>query len=203
MKQAMIVPAIALVLAFGAAACDKPATQTAATEQPAGGPKADQTAEPLAGPQAAESKIDWQAARDAKSKQSVTDTPITVQSADGAAGPPKVPVLLPSGVVQTQSAKPPSLVQTGDGYFATYHLPKYDAIVNGSQKTYAAGAKAAGSKEAMKFTTGEGGATLAFSRFGADYLIEFECREVDGATSCITEDQAKEFADSLFVQNTQ
>jgi hypothetical protein len=161
-------------------------------------------AEPIAGPQAVEGQIDWAAARDAKSKQQITDSPVSVQQVDANAGPPKVPVLLPSGVVQAQNARPPALVQTKDGYFATYHLPQYDAIVNGSQKSYQAGAAAAGGdKSAMKFSTGEGSAQLAFSRFGADYLIEFECREVDGANSCITEDQAKEFAESLFVQQTQ
>jgi hypothetical protein len=55
----------------------------------------------------------------------------------------------------------------------------------------------------MKFTTSEGAAQLAFSRYGADYVIEFECREIDGAESCITEPEAKEFADSLFVAQTR
>lgn len=200
--------AVVLVAALGLAACGKGAKSAseptqlagAASDQKADG-KSDK-AEALKGPPAVEGKIDWQAARDAKMKQTITDTPITVQSADGKNEPPKVPVLLPSGIVQTASAKPPALVATKDGYFATYHLPKYDAIVNGSNKGYSAGGKA-GDKEAMKFTTGEASAQLSFSRFGADYLIEFECREVDGSNSCINEDQAKEFADSLFVQNTQ
>lgn len=199
--------ALALVAALGLAACGKgPAVKASSdqTQLAGGDQKADKAdkAETLKGPPAVEGVIDWQAARDAKAKQAITDTPITVQSADGKMEPPKVPVLLPSGIVQTASAKPPALVATKDGYFATYHLPKYDAVVNGSNKGYAAGGKA-GDKEAMKFTTGEASAQLSFSRFGADYLIEFECREVDGANSCITEDQAKEFADSLFVQNTQ
>src|SRR5690606_13199316 len=115
---------------------------------------------------------------------------ISVQSVTGTQAPPKVPVLLPSGIVQAQNARPPALVSTEDGYFATYQLPRYDAIVNGSLKAYEAGAPQAGQKEDMKFTQAEAGAQLAFSRFGADYLIEFECRQLDGAATCITEDEA-------------
>lgn len=182
------------------AACDAPPAvepaSVAGQEQPGG--------ETLAGPQATTATIDWEAARSAKLQQPVTDTPITVQNTRASQEPPKVPVLLPSGIVRSQSDAPPALVMTQDGYFATYKLPKYDAIVNGSQKAYAAGAAAAGGdKQALKFSTGEGSAQLSFSRFGADYLIEFECREVDGGESCITEDEAKAFADSLFVQQTQ
>ena len=101
----------------------------------------------------------------------------------GQDGPSPVPMLLPSGIVAAQSAdqRPTIPVVTKDGYFATYHLPRYDAIVNGSQRAIASGQAAQGDKEAMKFTTGEASAQLAFSRYGADYVIEFECREVDGA----------------------
>ena len=49
----------------------------------------------------------------------------------------------------------------------------------------------------------EAGASLSFSRYGADYLIEFECREVDSPDGCITEAQAKEFAESLFVAQSR
>lgn len=157
----------------------------------------------LVGPQAVEGQIDWAAARAARAASPVTDTPISVQSVTGTQTPPKVPVLLPSGIVQAQNARPPALVSTADGYFATYQLPRYDAIVNGSQKSYSADAPPAGDKEAMKFTQAEAGAQLAFSRFGADYLIEFECRQLDGSATCISEDEAKAFAESLFVQQTQ
>ena len=64
-------------------------------------------------------------------------------------------------------------------------------------------AKPAGDKTEMKFTTVEAGAQLAFSRYGADYVIEFECREVDSPEGCITEAQAKEFAESLFVAQSR
>ena len=54
-----------------------------------------------------------------------------------------------------------------------------------------------------KFQRSEGSAQLAFSRYGADYLIEFECREIDSPEGCITEAQAKEFAESLFVAQSR
>jgi hypothetical protein len=157
----------------------------------------------LAGPQAVESQINWEAARADLSKRPA-DAPVTIQTA-GQDGPSPVPMLLPSGIAATQSAgqSPTIPVVTKDGYFATYHQPRYDAIVNGSQRAYAAGSPPANGKEEMKFTTSEGSAQLAFSRYGADYVIEFECREVDGAESCITEQEAKEFADSLFVAQTR
>lgn len=199
----MRVPIIALAAAAALA--------SACTEEPASTPLADQAAvepaapgEPLAGPQSVEAQIDWAAAREARAASPVTDTPVSIQSVTGTQAAPQVPVLLPSGIVQAQNARPPAVVSTADGYFATYQLPKYDAIVNGSKKSYDADApQATAGKDEMKFTQGEAGAQLAFSRFGADYLIEFECRQMDGAATCITEDEAKAFAESLFVQQTQ
>ena len=178
-----------------------PTDPAQAPEQASGG--APEQSPTLAGPQAVEATINWDAARADLSKRPA-DAPVTVQTA-GQEGPSPVPMLLPSGVanVQTADARPTVPVVTKDGYFATYHLPRYDAIVNGSQRAIASGQPAAGDKEAMRFTTGEASAQLAFSRYGADYLIEFECREVDGAESCITEQEAKDFAESLFVAQTR
>ena len=190
---------LASVMALAAAACTK---EGAGPSDPqAGGP--DQVVQPAsAGPQATDSQINWEAARADLSKRPA-DAPATVQSV-GKEGPAPVPMLLPSGIAQTASDRPTPPVVTEDGYFATYHRPKYDVIVNGSKRAYAAAGQASqGSKETMKFTTGEASAQLSFSRYGADYLIEFECREVDGGDSCITEPEAKEFAESLFVAQTQ
>ncbi len=190
----------ACALALSTTACLEETTDQAA--DPAAAPAAgeEQVAQPaMAGPQAVEGAIDWAAARAAK-PASPGDGMVSVQSGE----PPQVPVLLPSGIVQAQNARAPALVTTEDGYFATYQTPKYDAIVNGTKKAYATGAAGpAAAKDEMKFTTGEASAQLAFSRFGADYLIEFECRAVDGGDSCITEPEAREFADSLFVSQTQ
>ncbi len=195
----------ALVLAsmavLAAACTEEGASPSDPSQNPeqAAAPAADQQ---LAGPQAVDNQVNWEAARADFAKRPADQQNVTVQQS-GQDGPSPVPMLLPSGILQTQSDRPVPPVVTKDGYFATYHLPRYDAIVNGSQRAIASGQAAQGDKSEMKFTTGEASAQLAFSRYGADYLIEFECREIDGADSCITEPEAKEFADSLFVAQTR
>jgi hypothetical protein len=190
------------IVAIAAAACTKEGGGPSDPAQGAPPASADGQVQPASAPQAKEAQINWEAARADLAKRPA-DAPVSVQSV-GKEGPAPVPMLLPSGIAQTASDRPTPPVVTDDGYFATYHLPKYDAIVNGSKRAYqAAGQAAQGSKETMKFTPGEASAQLSFSRYGADYLIEFECREVDGGESCITEPEAKEFAESLFVAQTQ
>lgn len=199
----MRVTILATLLALSAAACVKEGEghEAATTETAAVGD--DQIAQVASvGPTAVEAQIDWETARADKAKAPASDV-VTVQQVNPNSGPVKVPMLLPSGIVQAQNAKPPAIVPTADGYFANYHLPKYDATVNGSAQSYSGTGGKVGDKAAMKFTQGDASAQLSFSRYGADYLIEFECREIDGADSCITEDEAKAFADSLFVSQTQ
>ncbi len=193
--------AMACVIALGAAACLEEGEAPAPADAVTGSAPDEQVAQvQTAGPPKVEGEIDWEAARTARSQSNVTDANVQIQSATGAPAP--VPMLLPSGVVMAQNARPPAVVTTADGYFANYQTPRYDAIVNGTKTAYDSGAPA-GDREAMVFSTGEGAAQLAFSRFGADYLIEFECRVMDDGESCITEAEAREFADSLFVAQTQ
>jgi hypothetical protein len=161
----------------------------------------EQVAQPAsAGPPPVVGQIDWESARaDAAKRPSDVVIPQSVGS-----DPLTVPMLLPGDIVQTASDRPTPPRVTKDGYFATYHLPRYDVIVNGSSKAYQAGAApAASDKSEMKFTTVEAGAQLTFSRYGADYVIEFECREVDSPEGCITEVEAKGFAESLFVAQSR
>jgi hypothetical protein len=191
-----------MTLAAGAAACTQEGAGPSDPSQAAqnGG----QAVQVASAPQAVEGQIDWDAARSDFAKRPAGQQNATVQTA-GEDGPAPVPMLLPS-IVGAQSAndRPVPPVVTKDGYFATYHLPRYDAIVNGSNKAYAtAGQASAGDKTAMKFTTSDATASLSFSRYGADYTIDFECRQVDGGESCITEAEAKEFADGLFVAQTR
>jgi hypothetical protein len=189
-----------LLLLAGLAAAAAACTQETPAPPEAAKPAETANAQPAAAP-AVTGTIDWEAAKADLSKRPA-DAPVLPQSVQDK--PVPVPMLLPSGIVQTASDRPSPPVVTKDGYFANYHLPRYDAIVNGSMKAYATpGQAAGGDKSAMKFTTGEASAQLSFSRYGADYLIEFECREVDGPEGCITEAEAKEFAESLFVAQTQ
>jgi hypothetical protein len=193
---------LASLALLGAAACTKEGAGPSDPSQPPVAANGQPVQPASTGPQVTDSQINWEAARADLSKRPA-DAPATIQSV-GSTGPLPVPMLLPSGIVQTASDRPTPPVVTEDGYFATYHLPKYDAIVNGSKRSYAAAGQAAqGDKTKMKFTTGEASAQLSFSRYGADYLIEFECREVDGGDSCIKESEAREFAESLFVAQTQ
>ncbi len=101
-----------------------------------------------------EGQIDWAKAQADFTSKRPADAPVSVQTA-GQDGPSPVPMLLPSGIVQTASDRPVPPVVTKDGYFATYHLARYDATVNGSMKAYTGTGAPAGNKEAMKFTTGE------------------------------------------------
>lgn len=186
------------LLAIAAAACTQEQPAAPAATAPAATTE-EQVAQPAsAGPAPVAGQIDWDAARvDAAARPSDVVIPQAVGS-----DPLTVPMLLPE-IVQTASDRPTPPRVTKDGYFATYHLPRYDVIVNGSSKAYQAGSPPAGDKTEMKFTTVEAGAQLAFSRYGADYVIEFECREVDSPEGCITEAQAKEFAESLFVAQSR
>lgn len=208
MRLLALASVIAIGLAVAGACTDEGAGPTDPAQAAAtpGAPPADgQTAQVApAGPPSVELTINWDAARADLSKRPAGTEGFQVQAV-GKDGPPPVPMLLPSGVVTAQGAgdRPTAPVITGDGYFATYHLPKYDAIVNGSNKAYQIPGQAAGDKTVMKFTKGEATASLTFSRYGANYTIDFECRQVDGGDSCITEAEAKEFADSLFVAQTQ
>jgi hypothetical protein len=197
MMKSMLLGGLGL-LAIAAAACTQEQPAAPAATAPAATTE-EQVAQPAsAGPAPVAGQIDWDAARaDAAARPSDVVIPQAVGS-----DPLTVPMLLPE-IVQTASDRPTPPRVTKDGYFATYHLPRYDVIVNGSSKAYQAGSPPAGDKTEMKFTTVEAGAQLAFSRYGADYVIEFECREVDSPEGCITEAQAKEFAESLFVAQSR
>jgi hypothetical protein len=194
---------LASAIAIGAlAACTEQGAGP--TDPQASTPTPDGQVQPAAVP-TVQGNINWDAARADFAKRPAGTENVSVQSV-GKDGPSPVPMLLPSGIASAQGAggdRPSPPVVTADGYFATYHLPKYDAIVNGSMTAHPAPGQTAGDKSAMKFTTGEASAQLSFSRYGADYLIEFECKEVDSSNGCITEAEAKEFATSLFVAQTR
>jgi hypothetical protein len=197
MKAHVLAGLAALAIAVSACTAETPAPEATAPAAP-GAPGEEQAVQVASagGPQAVTGEIDWAAARaDAAARPDDAVVPQSVGS-----DPLTVPMLLPGGIVQTASDRPTPPRITKDGYFATYHMPRYDIIVNGSSKAYAVGGGApTGDKTEMKFQQVEAGAQLTFSRYGADYVIEFECREIDSPEGCISEAQAKEFADSLFV----
>ncbi|MBF20295.1 MAG: hypothetical protein CME88_18170 [Hirschia sp.] len=151
-------------------------------------------------PKAETRSIDWAAARQARIEAIEAGKSadiVTVQS-NGAGSP--VPVLLPTGVVMPQNASP-TYAPSSDGYFAHYPGPKYYIIVNGTDEVFGDSAADMNEDERanMVFTAMEAGAQVSFSRYGADYLIEFECRILDGEENCISQEEALDVAKGLFV----
>ena len=128
------------------------------------------------------------------------------QVASGGEAPP-VPVFLPSVPVVAQGGEAAIRFQpTSDGYYAFFPGEAYDTIVNGTNVVIAepgAGAPPART-DAFNFQPTTTGAQVAFSRYGADYLVEFECKEmVNGLPACITEEQAVAFARDLAISGTR
>ena len=199
MKALLLAGIAALAVATSACTDDKKVPVAGAPQAEDGKP-----VEVASAPQvpSTTASVDWAAARADLAKRPAD---IVVPQAAGS-DPLVVPMLLPGNIAQTQGVndRPTAPRTLKDGYVANYHLPRYDVIVNGTAKSYAVGTQApATDKSEMKFQTSEGAAQLAFSRYGADYLIEFECREIDSPEGCITEAEAKELAEGLFVAQSR
>ena len=150
--------------------------------------------------------IDWEAARrDMASVASADRGEGAFQVQSGASAPP-VPVLLPTGIVVPQSAEGGvKFMPMSDGYFATYPGVDYDIVVNGTNEVI--GARESGDTSAdtePSYLATASGAQVAFSRYGADYLIEFECKNATGEDpECIGEDEALEIARKLVIAGTR
>ena len=144
-----------------------------------------------------EATIDWNAARadDASHSSDSANGNFTVAS-EGEA--PPVPVMLPSGIVLPAGAESDVKFQPlTDGYFAFYPGTDYNIVVNGTNEII--GDRAPGITETpMRFIPTMSGAQVAFTRYGADYLIEFECTQAEGEhADCISEEEALSVAESL------
>ncbi len=180
---------------------DTPATDTGETELPAGSDlpvRAESTASGTV--------IDWEAARRDLAARPLEEREGSFQVQSGGDAPP-VPVFLPSGPVAAQSGDVAVRFQpTSDGYYAFFPSETYDIIVNGTNVVIAepGATEAPVRSEAFVFQTTTSGAQVAFSRYGADYLVEFECKElVNGMPACITEQEAVAFARDLAISGTR
>ena len=210
MKQIVATFACAASFAILLAGCEKaPGPETAgATPEPtqslAGEGAPSDTAiagsVPAPTPKQATRTVDWDAARVAKVEAAKAGRSSGVVGVESLGVGSPVPVMLPAGIVMPQNARP-SFGTMEDGYFASYPGPKYDIIVNGTNQVYDTPAMDASEADlsTMTFTATEAGAQVAFSRFGADYLVEFECKVLDSEDNCITEEEALKVADGLFV----
>lgn len=149
--------------------------------------------------------IDWEAARRDLSSRSSGDLEGSFQVQSGEVAPP-VPVFLPSGPVAAQSGEVAIRFQpTDDGYYAWFPGDAYDIIVNGTNVVITEpGGTMVPRTEAFNFAPSTTGAQVSFSRYGADYLVEFECKElVNGMPACITEDEAVAFTRDLAISGTR
>ena len=147
--------------------------------------------------------IDWASARRDMASQSGAEPLVSIASAGGT--PPPVPILLPTGgpVSVATNGGGPRFKQTSDGYYAVYKYDNYDVIVNGTNEII--GTRPEGAREeAPKFTGTAAGAQVALSRYGADYLIEFECYTINPQTgTCIEAEEALGVAESLVIRGTR
>lgn len=117
-----------------------------------------------------------------------------------------IPVLAPPTLSETQrTAFSDSFRAVPDGFFAVIPARGYDVVVNGTI-TYAI------APELIKvidrggarylYEEGETGVSISFSRYGADYLLQFECTDPARAgedNNCVDEDTVVATAESLSV----
>ena len=165
--------------------------QAPAIELPSIGPKA-QTSR--------KAEIDWASARADLASSGV----VSIQSAGEE--PAEVPVLIPTGIVTSQSADTgPVFRRTADGYFAFYPGDVYNIIVNGTNQVVEADAISTDNAErAPVFSTTVAGAQVWLTKYGADYTVEFECNALaDEDSTCIEEDAAMQIANSLIVSGSR
>ena len=92
-----------------------------------------------------------------------------------------------------------------DGYFAAYPGIDYDIIVNGTNEVIGADTSGDGEDEpVLTYTPTMSGAQVSFSRYGADYLVEFECKSIEGGEAdCITEQEALDVTNKLVIAGTR
>lgn len=149
--------------------------------------------------------IDWEAARADMAARSSEDSETGFQVASGSNAPP-VPVLLPTGIVVPQGAEGGVRFQPmSDGYFAAYPGIDYDIVVNGTNEVIGADARPEDEAEpVLTYTSTMTGAQVSFSRYGADYLVEFECKALPTSEAeCISEQEALEVTNKLVIAGTR
>jgi len=151
--------------------------------------------------------IDWDSARAdyARRETSPDDDAFSVAGASNAA----VPILLPSTPITTAAVGDGPAMQfrpLEDGYYAVYPGTVYDMIINGTDRLAAApGRETVVTDSELRFEDTMMGSQVAFSRYGASYLVEFACKDPDAANGdgCITEAEAKAMVQELLIAGTQ
>lgn len=145
--------------------------------------------------------VDWDAAA---AKAGVTGKTVVSAQSVGVDVQSPVPMLaLPTISAQSVDSGKQIVKATGDGYFATFPGAKYDVVVTGTKKAYKAPDTAppptvsTQSVDEFSYSQTDTGAEVTFKQFGADYLVQFECKRPDETQSCINEAEARGVVESL------
>ncbi len=196
----LFLPTLTLSMAIGLAAC---------------GDRADARQDENPGPDVAQPRavnveqvpidaIDWGAAQADMARDADKANAAGMAQVASAGDPAPVPVLMPT-VIRPQSAGEPLYIATEDGYFANIPGPRYDIIMNGTIARFDNPNETGSAKdeEGYDFRATKAGAQVALSRYGADYVIEFECNILGENQTCIGEEEAVEIAEGLVVSRGQ
>ena len=148
--------------------------------------------------------IDWGTARADMARDAEKADASGMARVASAGEPAPVPVLMPT-VIRPQSAGEPLYIATEDGYFANIPGPRYDIVMNGTIARFDNPGETGTTKdeEGYDFRATKAGAQVALSRYGADYVIEFECNIIGEDQTCIGEEEAVEIAEGLVVSRGQ
>lgn len=150
--------------------------------------------------------IDWESARTDFSTRTVGPDENLFEVATASDIP--VPILLPSMPVSAASSdeNAMSFRPLEDGYYAVYPGDTYDMIINGTDRLVAtSGREAVPSDTELRFEETMTGAQVAFSRYGASYLVQFACKSPAAALGdgCVTEEDARTAVQDLLLAGTQ
>lgn len=151
-------------------------------------------------------EIDWEAARNDLASAPTADGGDSFNIQSGSSAPP-VPVLLPAAPVRPAGATDgpqPQFRPVPDGYFAVFPGQDYNLIVNGTNLVTDIPDMENVETEDMIYSETTTGAIVSFSRYGADYMVEFECLgSGEEGGDCITEDEAMAVAEEIVISGTQ
>jgi len=209
MKRALLLPVL-IAVPLALTACDR-VFQRPAEVQEAPAEEVVEEVDPAvdlpvrAETVASGSTIDWEAARRDLAARPLEEREASFSIQSGGDAPP-VPVFLPSAPVSVQGGETAIRFQpTSDGYYAFFPGDAYDIVVNGTNVVILApGETPQPRAETYAFSPTTTGASVTFSRYGADYLVEFECKVfAAGQPNCITEEDAVAFARDLALSGTR
>ena len=154
--------------------------------------------------------IDWDAARADFARTAAQRGDDDAFAIAGGGTAPPVPVLLPSMPFTTastdESAPKLQFRPLADGYFAIYPGEAYDMIINGTDRLVSAPDRADTAPVTdLRFEYTLTGAQIAFSRYGASYLVEFACKgaAAELGQTCISEAEARAAAEDLLLGGTR